>query len=155
MAVTSDELESLRRLAPQLSAEERDAVFGRRPAAVESRPEWKWQHIADAIPEGDVPKVVEICRAGIRHAIEHRKDETRDAQGEAVEMLAKVNPALAAAARASANRRGKTFAYSLGSIANYLQSEEHERKRAAARRRVPPTTFATAAAEPAGKGGGK
>lgn len=153
MAISADDLERLKRIAPQLSSEERDAVFGRRPA-VESRPAHKWSHLADAVPDDKVAEVVNICRAGIRHAIEHRSDDGRDADGEAMEMLAKAYPALATAAKASSNLRGKTFAFSLGSIATYLQSEESERKRAAARRRVPPATTA-AAVEPAGKGGGK
>jgi hypothetical protein len=152
MGVSADDLERLKRIAPQLSSEERDAVFGRRPA-VEARPAHKWSHLADAVPDDKVAEVVNICRAGIRHAIEHRNDDGRDADGEAMEMLTRSYPALATAAKASSNLRGKTLAFSLGSIATYLQSEESERKRAAARRRVPPAT--TAAVESAGKGGGK
>lgn len=146
MPITVDEL---RRAAAELSPEERAAIFGA-PAARADRPSHKWQHLADAIPDGDVAKVVNACRAGIKHALDHRHEDTAD--GDGWQKLAEVAPALANAVRARCqNVSGKPLVWGLGRVAEYLQSEAHEQRRAAARRRVP---AAAPAAEPA-RGGAK
>lgn len=150
--------EDLRRAFAELSAEERAAITGQAPAARGDRPSHKWQHLADAIPDADVAKVVNACRAGIKHAQDHRHDETAD--GDGWQRLADVAPSLAHAVRARCfSVSHKPLTWGLGRVAEYLQSEEAERRRADRRRRVPPATTApatSATAEPAaGKGGAK
>ena len=115
-----DKAEVMRILAA-FSPEERRALLQSAPTAA---PSYKWAHIVDAIPPGDVSKVVKACRAGLY-------------QPGIGDPLAEAHPVLAATARASSNFRGKPYEHSLQGILNYLQSEVYHDRRAAAARRLP------------------
>ena len=136
----------LMRLAATLSPAER--AFFSTPTTAASADPWKWQAHADAIAEGDAVKVVKACRAAIKQAADN--PDQHDADPGSVAELA---PALASAAVASARRRGKSIAWSLGRVADYLQSEAAAAARAATARKA---TFADPPREvPAVKGGAK
>ena len=139
------------RVAAALSPEERSALFGQATVRTSHEP-WKWQHLADAVADGDVAKVVNACRAGLKHVNDN--PARPEADGEALQMLAEVAPALAAAARESSHRRHKSYAFSVGGICVYLQSEAAAARRAESKRKVPIAAPAAAPAEQS-KGGAR
>ena len=129
--------------------------FGGAPAAATPQSH-KWVALADGVPDAQVANVVNACRAGVRYVGDHPNEENADGRG--WQHLAEVHAGLANAARESSLKRGKPLVWSLGRIADYMQSEAAEAKRAAARRRVPPSEAKPSAAagdSPAGKGGAK
>jgi hypothetical protein len=119
----------------------------------------KWNAIADEIPDAEVPRVVQACKAGIKLAADRAREEgvtAGQADYEGWQKLHEVHPRLASAAEMSAGMRGKPRTFSLAGIITYLQSETSENKRAAAaRRRVHAGNPAPTAESSAGKGGGK
>lgn len=138
----------LLKVVASLSPEEKAAIgIGPAPARAPVAAH-KWNATADAVPDGDVARVVNACRAGIKHVADN--PGRAEADGEAMQMLAEVAPALAAGVRESCHVRRQSYAWGLARVTSYMQSEGFAAKREAARRRVPPATEV-----PAVKGGGK
>lgn len=141
------DLAELKKLSASLSPEERAAIFGGVFQTTALAP-WKWNHLADAVPDSDVARVVNACRAAVRVVADNPDVADADTRG-----LAEIAPALAAGVVASAQKRGKSIAWSLGRVCDYLQSEAAATRRAAAARRVPPEPRFRATPEAPAKGG--
>jgi hypothetical protein len=140
-------------LSPQERAE---YGIGTLPATPQSQTP-KLSPVLDKIAEGDIPKVVEACRKGIRHVAENSSTAAaaQEADFAALQMLSDVAPYVGAAAQRNSQYRGKPFVHSLRQVSEYLQSPQAADKRAAAKLRVPATATSAAAVEPAGKAGAK
>jgi hypothetical protein len=149
-----DRAEFLKHMA-SLSPEEKAAYgFGPPVARANAEPH-KWAAYADAVPDAQVATVVNTCREGIKAMADAPGDG--EVEGKAYQALASLSSPLASAARASAIKRLKPFAFSLASICNYMQSEVFHAKREAARRKIPVSFTPPAAAveSTAGKAGAK
>jgi len=149
-----DKSELLQALAALSDDEKRAILGGSSAAAAPQSP--KFSVVLDQVDEGDIPDVVNACRAGLKAIAAGEANgpaAAAQAEADAYADLVKVAPVVASGAMANGRHRGKPLAHSLSVAITYLQSPEAEAKRKAKKRKVPqPKAPGAAATAETGKG---